>query len=131
MTVPFVCVFIAFLMIYLAKIPVGIAMNRLPGGYDNHLPRDQQAQLTGWGKRAMGVHQNSFEAFAPFAAAVLVAHVGGANPRTSAYLAVGFILARLVYAALYLADLASLRSSVWFVGIICTGALFVLPCFKS
>jgi len=131
MTLPFVCVLIAFLLIYLAKIPVGIAMNRLPGGYDNHRPRDQQGQLTGWGKRALSVHQNSIEAFAPFAAAVFVAHLGGANPTFSAYLALGFIASRLVYAALYLADLANIRSLVWFLGIGCTIGLFVLPWMKA
>ena len=44
------------------------AMQRA-GGYDNHLPRAQQAQLEGWGARSVAAHQNGFETFAPFAAA--------------------------------------------------------------
>lgn len=131
MTLPFVCVLIAFIFIYLAKIPVGIAMNRLPGGYDNHHPREQQSQLTGWGKRALGVHQNSIEAFAPFAAAVMIAHLAGANAAYSAYLAVAFIVARVIYAVLYIADKASLRSLVWFVGLFSTLGLFLLPWIKA
>ena len=62
MSIPFWCVFISALLIYVAKIPVAKAMNE-QGGYDNHLPRQQQAQLTGFGARALAAHQNCFEAF--------------------------------------------------------------------
>lgn len=73
MSIPFWCVFISALLIYVARIPVATAMNE-QGGYDNHLPRQQQAQLTGFGARAMAAHQNGFEAFILFAVGVLMAH---------------------------------------------------------
>ena len=79
MTVPFTCVAIAFVFLYVSKFPVGLAMARMPKGYDNRHPRDQQAQLTGWGKRALAAHQNGFESFPAFASAVLVSHVGGGD----------------------------------------------------
>ena len=49
------------------------------GGYNNHNPRDQQADLEGWGKRALSAHLYGFEGFAPFAAAVFVAHLAGGS----------------------------------------------------
>ena len=42
----------------LFKAPLAFAMNKL-GGYDNRHPRAQQAQLKGFGARALAVHQNS------------------------------------------------------------------------
>jgi uncharacterized MAPEG superfamily protein len=48
MSIPFWCVFISALLIFIARIPVAKAMKE-QGGYDNQLPREQQARLTGWG----------------------------------------------------------------------------------
>lgn len=62
MSIPFWCVFISALLIFVARMPVAKAMKE-QGGYNNHLPRQQQAQLTGFGARALAAHQNSFEAF--------------------------------------------------------------------
>ena len=130
MNVPFLCVALAFILLYLTKIPVAVAMGRSKGGYDNRHPRDQQAALQGWGRRALGAHQNAFEAFAPFAAAVIIAHLAGADPLWSARLALIFIAARLLYTVLYIADRASLRSSVWMIGTLSTAGLFLLALAK-
>jgi uncharacterized MAPEG superfamily protein len=73
MSIPFWCVFISALLIYVARMPVGKAMKE-QGGYNNHLPRQQQTQLTGYGARALAAHQNSIEAFILFAVGVLMAH---------------------------------------------------------
>ena len=59
------CLFIAMLLPYLAKGPVAWAMAKA-GGYDNHHPRSQQAQLTGFGARALAGHQNAFESLLIF-----------------------------------------------------------------
>lgn len=130
MNIPFLCVALAFVMLYLTKIPVAVAMGRSRGGYDNRHPRDQQASLEGWGRRAVGAHQNAFETFAPFAAAVIVAHLAGADPLWSTRLAILFIVARVLYTGLYLANWASLRSTVWMAGTFCTAGLFYLALFK-
>ncbi|TGN08150.1 MAPEG family protein [Leptospira ilyithenensis] len=66
MTIPYVCILFSLLLIYINKIPVSLAMAKEEGGSDNHYPRDQQARLTGIGKRALGAHQNSIEAFPVF-----------------------------------------------------------------
>lgn len=127
MTIPFWCIAIAFVLIYVPKIPLSVAMARQPEGYDNKHPRAQQAKLTGWGARSGAAHQNGFEAFAPFAAAVLVAHVGGGDPAMATILSLVFVGARAVYIGIYLAGGATLRSLVWSVGFGATAALMVLP----
>ncbi len=115
-------------MVYSSKLPVAVAMQRA-GGYDNRHPRAQQATLTGWGARSVAAHQNGFETFAPFAAAVLVAHLAGGSPWHVDILAMVFVLSRVLYVVCYLADQATLRSAVWSVGWLATLALFLSPIF--
>ncbi|MEJ2580360.1 MAG: MAPEG family protein [Acidobacteriota bacterium] len=120
---------VAWLVVYFTKLPVAVAMQRA-GGYDNRLPRAQQARLEGWGARSVAAHKNGFESFAPFAAAVLVAHLGGGPARMIDLLAIVFVIARVGYVICYLADWASLRSAVWSVGFLVTFALFLAPLFS-
>lgn len=127
MTVPFFCVLAALGLIYLPKLVASIAMAKMKGGYDNRHPRAQQAALEGWGARAIAAHHNGFEAFAPFAAAVLIAHVGGAPLEQASVLSILFLAARVAYIALYLANIHLLRSLVWTVGFGLTVALMLLP----
>jgi uncharacterized MAPEG superfamily protein len=127
MSVPLLCIGLAFVVTLLSKAPVAVAMARKPGGYDNRHPRDQQASLDDWGRRAVAAHLNSFEAFPGFAAAVLVAHLAGGDPAWSTVLAVTFLVARVLYVPCYLANWHILRSSVWTVGFAATLALFALP----
>jgi uncharacterized MAPEG superfamily protein len=127
MSIPFLCVFLAFLLNLVSKAPVAVAMARRPGGYDNRHPRDQQAALEGWGRRAVAAHLNGFEAFPAFASAVFVAVLAGGDPAWAARLSVLFVLARALYLPLYVADVPLGRSAVWTVGLLATCALFVLP----
>jgi uncharacterized MAPEG superfamily protein len=126
MTVPFWCVAVAFLLIMAPKIPLSLAMARAPGGYDNKNPREQQQKLEGWGKRSAAAHANAFEAFAPFAAAVIVAHLAHADAKWSSIMAITFVVSRVVYNVMYIANLAWARSTVWTVGYLCTIGLFLL-----
>lgn len=130
MSIPFWCVFISALLIYMAKIPVAKAMNE-QGGYDNHLPRQQQAQLTGFGARALAAHQNSFEAFLLFAVGVLMAHTTQTTGWLIDTLAIIFVIARIIYLLCYWADLAWQRSLVWFVGLVCSLLLMISPTFRT
>jgi uncharacterized MAPEG superfamily protein len=127
MSIPFGCVFLAFLITLLSKGPVALAMAGTPDGYDNRHPRDQQAALTGWGRRALAAHLNSFEAFPAFAAAVLIAAAAGADAVWASRLAVGFVAARALYIPLYILDLHLLRSGVWSIGLFATIGLYLLP----
>jgi uncharacterized MAPEG superfamily protein len=112
-----ICLFIAALLPYLAKVPRAIAMNKL-GGYDNSHPRAQQAKLTGFGARACAGHQNAFESLIIFAPAILLAI---ATHNTGAFieqLAITHVVARVLYHIAYLLNVALIRSLLWAVGII-------------
>jgi uncharacterized MAPEG superfamily protein len=126
MTTPFYCVLVAWVLIYLPKIGTSIGMARQPGGYDNKHPRAQQAQLSGWPARAHAAHLNSFETFPAFAAAVIVAHLAGADPRRASLLSLTFVITRALYFVAYVANVDKLRSTLWGIGILATFGLFVI-----
>ncbi|WP_223514142.1 MAPEG family protein [Pseudomonas sp. GL-B-19] len=130
MNIPFWCVFISALLIYVARMPVAKAMKEL-GGYNNHLPRQQQAQLTGFGARAVAAHQNCFEAFILFAVGVLMAHTTQTAGWLIDLLAIIFVISRVIYLLCYWGDLAWQRSLVWFVGFVCSLLLMLSPGFRS
>ncbi|KTC85218.1 MAPEG family protein [Legionella brunensis] len=112
------CLFIACLFPYLSKIPVVVAMRKEPGGHDNNHPRIQQATLSGFGARAVAAHQNSFESLIIFSAAILTALVTHNITHTIQGLAIFYLLSRCVYHLLYLLNWATLRTTVWALGLI-------------
>ena len=113
-----ICLFIACLLPYLSKMPLAIAQARHPTGYDNNHPRQQQAELTGFGARALAAHQNSFESLIIFSAATLTALATDHTSETIQYLAITYVVSRVVYHALYLLDWATLRSIIWTISLI-------------
>ena len=127
MTIPFWCLFISALLIYLAKAPVAKAMSEEGRGYDNRHPRAQQARLTGFGARALAAHQNSFEIFPLFVAGVLMAHTTQTQGFLIDALAVTFVISRVLYLICYWADLHWQRSVIWGIGLLCCLALMVSP----
>ncbi len=127
MTIPFWCVLIAAVMIYLAKLPAGLVMAKSPGGYDNVHPRQQQARLSGFGARSIGAHNNAIEGFPIFAAGVIIAHIGSGDAFWAASLSIAYIVIRVAYTALYLAGFSFLRTAAWTLGLLASLALYVLP----
>jgi uncharacterized MAPEG superfamily protein len=127
MTIAYFCIIVACLLpVVCAGIAKsrGFGRSRREGGYDNHDPRAWMGTLSGWQARANAAQANSFEALPLFIAGVLVAHQLQAPQAWVDGLAVGFIVARLAYIAVYLADYAALRSLIWFAGVLCSVALF-------
>lgn len=125
--VPYICLAYAFVLIYLPRVgPVTAALGKLPGGYDNRDPRSQALQLEGAGRRAYNAHMNGFEAYAPFAVALLVAAGASAHFNLVCYLGIAFCAVRTLYIFAYLGDKASLRSALWTLGMIIVGVLFAL-----
>ena len=118
MTVALWCVLVAGFMPY---ILAGLSKTGRP--YDNAKPRVPIPQ--GWQQRADWAQQNAWEAFAPFAAAVLIAHWVGAAQSTIDRLALLFIAFRIAYAAAYLGNRPSLRSLLWSGGLACVLGLYV------
>ncbi|EPI4296117.1 MAPEG family protein [Neisseria gonorrhoeae] len=124
MTFAYWCILIACLLPLFCA-----AYAKKAGGFrfkDNHNPRGFLAHTQGAAARAHAAQQNGFEAFAPFAAAVLTAHAtGNAGQATVNTLAGLFILFRLAFIWCYIADKAALRSLMWEGGFACTVGLFV------
>ncbi|MCS4307862.1 putative MAPEG superfamily protein [Rheinheimera pacifica] len=109
--------FITMLLPYLAKAPLAFAMQK-SGGYDNHNPRAQQAALKGFGQRANAAHYNSFEALLIYAAAIIIVVATGTADNTTVTLGWLFVASRLGYLVCYWLDYATLRSTVWVLGMI-------------
>ena len=120
------CLFIACLLPYISKIPLAMAQAKQPKGYDNNCPRDQQAALTGFGARALGAHQNSFESLIIFSAAIVTALATQNTSDTIQYLAMIYLASRVVYHAFYLLNWATLRSTIWAVSLIMSLSIILL-----
>jgi uncharacterized MAPEG superfamily protein len=122
MTIAYACILVAALLPYLWT-----AIAKAGGvRYDNRDPRAWLAkQENPRLHRANNAQLNAFEAFAPFAAAVLMAQAAGVDARQISWLAVAFVVLRLLHGVLYLANKALLRSLVWTGGLACVVALMV------
>ena len=122
MTTLIICLFIAALLPFIAKVPVAIAMHKL-GGYNNNHPRAQQAKLTGFGARALAAHQNAFESLMIFAPAVLLAIATKNTGSLIEQLAITHVIARVLYNIAYLLNIGIIRSLIWAVGVISAFAI--------
>ena len=100
--------------------------------YNNRDPRGWQArQDNPRSIRANAAQLNAYEAFAPFAAGVVLAQLAGVAHTLIAALALAFVVARVLHGVLYLTDKHSLRSLVWVVGYGCAIALLALAALKA
>jgi uncharacterized MAPEG superfamily protein len=126
MTTPFWCLLIAIFIPYVLAGCGSYFKVKQFGSLDNHQPRVQAAALSGVGARVNAAQQNAWEALPVFSAAVIVAHIAGADPGASASAAVVFVAARILHAVFYATDLAPLRSLAFFVGIAACLRLFWL-----
>ncbi len=115
------CVFVAAI---LPIICAGVAKYgtfdkpRREGGFDNHNPRAWLARQTDWRARANAAQANTFEALPFFFAAVIIAHQLQARQTLLDILAFMFVVLRIAYVLMYVADMAKTRSSVWAVALV-------------
>ena len=109
-TLAYWCILVAALLPILCA---GLAKAGNKDGFDNHNPRAWLQKQTGWHARANAAQANTFEALPFFMAAVVIAHQLQAGQGVLDLLAMAFIALRLLYIALYVADMATLRSVVW------------------
>lgn len=115
-------VFLAYALVYAPKyvVTVGLIFSKK---YDNRHPRDQQAKLEGWSKRAVAAHQNGFESFAGFAASAIMAHIAHVDPFWIHTLCITYLAARALYPIAYIANIHLVRSTIWTFGIVSSLAL--------
>ncbi|WP_353248005.1 MAPEG family protein [Salinisphaera sp. T31B1] len=92
----------------------------------NRYPRRWLEQTEGAQQRAYWAQLNSFEAFPPFAAGVIIAVISGGAIGAINLLAVLFVILRIVYGWCYISDRATARSLVWGAATLCTVLLFIV-----
>lgn len=127
MTIAYWCVLIAALLPY---VWTSLAKASAPR-YDNRDPRAWLAkQDNPRTQRANNAQLNAFEAFAPFAAAVLMAQAAGVDPGRIGLIAIGFVAARVLHGLFYVTGAHLLRSAAWFAGLACVVALMVLAALR-
>jgi uncharacterized MAPEG superfamily protein len=86
---------------------------RKDGGYDNANPRAWLSSQTAWRARANAAQANSFEALPFFIGAIVIAQQLGAHQGRLDILAFIYIVLRMLYIMMYVADMATARSLVW------------------
>ena len=87
--------------------------SRREGGFDNHNPRAWLSKQTDWRARANAAQANTFEALPFFFTAVIIAHQLRASQTPLDILAFLFVVLRVAYVLMYVADMANTRSAVW------------------
>lgn len=128
MTVAYWCVLIA---VFLPLLCTWIAKHRdlrrprREGGYDNDDPRAWLARQQGWKARANAAQANSFEALPFFIGAVIIAHQLGAPQTRLDILAVLFVTLRIIYIAMYVGGMATVRSAIWALALLVNVAIFL------
>lgn len=109
---------------YLAKYR-GFGKPRREGGFDNNEPRAWLAAQEGFVARANAAQANSFEALPFFIGAVIIAHQLGAPQTRIDILAVLFVTLRVIYIAMYVAGLGTVRSVIWALAFLANLAIFL------
>ena len=114
MALAYWCIVIAALLPYL-----WVSIAKASGErFDNREPRAWQARQTSpRSQRANAAQLNAFEAFAPFAASVLMAQMAGVDPGRIGTLAVAFVVLRVLHGIFYVLGVSALRSLSWAGGI--------------
>lgn len=127
MTIAYWCILVAALLPYLW---VAIAKRTGPR-YNNRDPRQWVArQEDPRVQRAFAAHLNAFEAFAPFAAGVLMAQAAGVAAGLVQALALAFVGFRVLHGIFYLTAQHWLRSLAWLGGFACVAWLMVAAAIR-
>lgn len=105
-----------WILIIAAFLPFLAAVSAKVGGkgFQNHTPREWLAKQEGWRARANAAQANTFEALPFFFAAFIFALLQPTVPDMVMKLGWAWVILRVAYIYLYIRDLSSLRSLIWF-----------------
>lgn len=126
-SVAYWCVLIAALLPY-----VWVSVAKAGGKrYDNRDPRGWLArQDNPRSIRANAAQLNAFEAFAPFAVGVVMAQLAGVPGDRIAWIAVVFVVLRVLHGIAYITNQQGLRSLIWAGGLLSVLTLLVQAALK-
>lgn len=84
--------------------------------------RDEASSVTGWGARARRTYLNHLENLVIFGLLIILAHLANVHTELTVLGAQLFLVARIVYAAVYIAGISAMgiRTLAYFVGLIST-----------
>ena len=128
-TVAYWCLLAAALLPIACAVLAKWGMFSVParhGGYDNNNPRAWLARQTDWRARANGAQANTFEALPFFFAAVIIAHQLQASQTRLDVFAFVFVVLRMAYVIMYVADMAKSRSVLWFLALLVNVGILLL-----
>lgn len=121
---------IIWLIIIACLLPyVFTVIAKMAGGFkpaDNQNPRDFLSKTTGLSARANAVQQNSFESLPLFIASVLMAEYMVVPQIVVMTFGIAYIVLRVLYGICYLANLATLRSVIWVLSLLCPICLLIM-----
>lgn len=121
---------IIWLIIIACLLPyVFTVIAKKAGGFkpaDNQNPRDFLSKTTGLSARANAVQQNSFESLPLFIASVLMAEYMVVPQIVVMTFGIAYIVLRVLYGICYLANLATLRSVIWMLSLLCPICLLIM-----
>ncbi|MEO0868096.1 MAG: MAPEG family protein [Cyanobacteria bacterium J06642_11] len=124
---------VAAFLIYVPYMIVAAERVKLAQSMDDPMevfarPRFYADKLPDYAKRANWAHQNSIESFILYSPAAVAAYITG-QESTSALLAViAYIVARLLFSAFYILNIAPLRSLMFGVGSLSIFSLYLMSC---
>ncbi len=125
MPVAYWCVLIA------ALLPIiWVALAKWGEPTKNQYPREEVDDLPPRKRRAYAAHQNAYENFPFFAAAVIIALTSGAPLAAVNWLALVYVILRVVHGLCYVGNYSTQRSIVYALGWFTNIAIFVLPAFS-
>lgn len=103
---------------YLMAFVSGYYRRKQLGKVDNKNPREQYTHLSGPGARAVAAQQNAWEALIIYSAALLAVAASRVEVTYLAEAAIVVLVARVVHAFFYLANLDKLRTLSFLVAIV-------------
>lgn len=113
-------------LIYLPYFAV--AFGRFQVGYDMGAPRSLFDKLPDYAQRATWAHQNSWESFALYAPAAIMAFAAGLPAEAVLTSVVTYLASRVTYSLFYILNVPILRSLSWAISISSIFSLYISSC---
>ncbi len=117
-----IAVYVPFLVVAYGRLQVGMEAIAQPRAIFDKLPP--------YAQRATWAHQNAFEAFVLFTAAVLMAYVTQLTSPIAAGAAIAHVSARLLYPLFYVLNIPIGRSLMFVIGSLSTATLMGLSLMR-